>query len=90
MNETSNLLEYSAAQLSLLIDAIQMKIKDEESTRAVRQIMANGEDLSDLLVEINNEGIQKSNQILDDLYGLRVAMLNAWTIVNKTDRMCNN
>jgi hypothetical protein len=90
MNETSNLLTYSPEQISLLIDGVTMKIKDEQCILAVRQDMANGEDLSDLQVRLNREGIAKAIKNIDYLYGLRVALLNAWTTVRKREQIeCN-
>lgn len=88
--ETSNLLAYSPTQLSLLIDAVNMKIKDEQCTLAVRKDFANGEDMSDIMVQLNREGIAKALSNIDDLYGLRVALLNAWTVVKRMEQIeCN-
>lgn len=90
MYETSNLLTYTPEQLSLLIDGVQLKIKDEQCTLAVRQDFANGEDLSDTMVELNREGIKKATKSIEDLYGLRVALLNAWNTVKKMQQIqCN-
>lgn len=90
MYETSNLLTYTPEQLSLLIDGVQMKIKDEQCTLAVRQDFANGEDLSDTMVELNRERIKKAIKSIEDLYGLRVALLNAWNTVKKMQQIqCN-
>lgn len=88
--ETSDLLAYTPEQISLLVDAVQMKIKDEQATLSVRQMMAGGEDMSELIVEINNEGIKKAYNNLEDLYGLRVALLNVWAVVKKMQQIeCN-
>jgi hypothetical protein len=82
--ETSNLLQFSAAQLSLLIDCIQLRIKDETTYIAIRQNISE-EDTSPLLYKINSEAIAKCYNTLDELYQLRVAILNAWTIVHNRE-----
>ena len=90
MHETSNLLLYSPNQLSLLIDAVNLKLKDEKCTLEVRRDFSNGEDLSETMVELNREGIAKALANLEDLYGLRVALLNAWGVVRKMEQIdCN-
>lgn len=91
MTATSNLEEYSAKDLSLLIESIDDCISKEKSLSAFTDMLIDRDDqISERMeVRLRNQNVRRSNK-LDDLYGLRVAILNAHQIVLKRERVTQN
>lgn len=89
--ETSNLLNYDLTQLSLLIECIDDKIKEEKKLVEYRfNIIENSEDISERLeIELRHQISNKNNR-LQDLYGLRVAIMNAHQVVIRREKMIQN
>lgn len=89
--ETSNLNQFSPELLSLMIECIDDKIKEVNSLIEGRtDIIDESTDISERLeTELR---FQISNKIkkLDDLYSLRVAIMNAHQLVNIREKINQN
>jgi hypothetical protein len=90
ITETSNLLNYSAENLSLLIQCIDEKIEAQKALTAFTNMLIESEHVAERFeIELRTQ-IAKRNNRLDDLYGLRVAIMNAHQIVQKRERVTSN
>lgn len=89
--ETSNLLDYDLTQLSLLIECIDDKIKEEKMLVEQRfNLIEKCEDMSECLeIELRHQ-ISNKHDRLADLYGLRVAIMNAHQVVIRREKMISN
>lgn len=89
--ETSNLNQFSPELLSLMIECIDDKIKEVNSLIDRRESMIdNSEDISEGLEATLRFQIGNKNKKLDDLYGLRVAFMNAHQLVNIREKVNQN
>lgn len=91
MIETSNLLEYDATLLSLLIESIDKHIQELQATTAFTNMIIETENQINERFEIRlRQQMSNRNRKIEDLYGLRVAVLNAHQIVLRRERMINS
>jgi hypothetical protein len=87
--ETSNLNEFSKAHLSLLIECVDEKISTVKTVNAFTEMLINDEISEGLEIKLRAQ-IAKRNSSIDDLLGLRVAIMNAHQIVSKRERVNQN
>lgn len=81
MIEVSNLSNYTPNQLSLLVDGIDLKIK--QNNEFIRECNRWGEDF----VNLHKDIIKSLERDLEDLYGLRVAIITVFQSVHKREKV---
>lgn len=84
--ETSNLLEYSANQLRLLLRGVKLVMKDEEAYILARRDMLNGEDLSERFETLQRQEIKIHKDNLEDLFAMKIALLTNLRIVQRREK----
>ena len=84
MTETSNLLQYSPEQLSLLVKGIDLKIKQDKEF--VSETKRWGKDF----VKLHKEMIKALSKEIDELYDLRIAICTVHQAVTKRESIILN
>lgn len=84
MTETSNLLQYSPEQLSLLVKGIDLKIRqDKEFVSETRRW---GKDF----VKLHKDILKSLSKEIDELYDLRIAICTVHQAVTKRESIILN
>lgn len=86
MLETSNLMQYSANKISLLLRGVEAIIDEERAAVLARQDMLNGDDISDDFIARQNIALDKHERNLDDLRVMRVALLTHLDKITKQEK----
>lgn len=84
--ETSNLLDYSANKLHLMLRGIKLVAKNEQACVLARRDMLNGEDLSEPFEVRQLQAIKIHKENLQDLKELKIAILTNLRIVSQREK----
>lgn len=88
--ETSNLRQYSANHLKLLLRGVREIIKEEQSSVIARRDMLNGDDLSDEFIDRQIRALNKHNDNLNDLEEMKIALMYHLDQATKSENILKN
>lgn len=88
--ETSNLREYSANHLKLLLRGVNEIIKEEQSSIIARRDMLNGDDLSDEFIDRQVRALNQHGNNLGDLEEMKIALMYHLDQATKVENLLKN